>query len=74
MDTQLAGDASKFSKRILFGVIAGVVILILGVVVWNITKVGTINSFSECAAKYPVMESYPEQCRTPDGRVFTKQQ
>lgn len=27
--------------------------------------------FAECAAAgHPVMESYPRQCRTPDGRVF----
>lgn len=32
-----------------------------------------INSFEECAAAgYPIMESYPEQCRTPDGRTFTR--
>lgn len=32
-----------------------------------------IASFEECAAAgYPVMESYPEQCRTPDGRTFTR--
>jgi hypothetical protein len=32
-----------------------------------------INSFDECArAGYPIMESYPEQCRTPDGRNFTR--
>lgn len=30
-----------------------------------------ISTFSECAAAgYPVMETYPEQCRTPDGRIF----
>src|SRR3989344_4620306 len=32
-----------------------------------------INSFEECvAAGYPVMESYPEQCRTPDGMLFIR--
>lgn len=35
--------------------------------------VSTINSFEECAAAgYPIMESYPEQCRTPDGRLFVR--
>lgn len=30
-----------------------------------------INSFEECRdAGYQIMESYPEQCRTPDGRTF----
>ncbi len=32
-----------------------------------------INSFEECvAAGYPVMESYPAQCRIPDGKTFTQ--
>jgi hypothetical protein len=37
-------------------------------------KVKSINSFAECAAAgYPIAESYPEQCFTPDGRGFTKE-
>ena len=33
-----------------------------------------ITSFAECAAAgYPIAESYPEQCRTPDGRVFVRE-
>jgi hypothetical protein len=32
-----------------------------------------IDSFDECAAAgYPIAESYPEQCFTPDGRSFTR--
>lgn len=32
-----------------------------------------ITSFSSCAqAGYPIMESYPRQCKTPDGRSFTE--
>jgi len=32
-----------------------------------------IASFEECAAAgYPVAESYPRQCRTPDGKTFTE--
>ena len=36
---------------------------------------GNITTFDECAAAgYPVMESYPRQCRTPgaDGQTFTE--
>ena len=30
-----------------------------------------VGSFSECSgAGYPIMESYPRQCRTPDGKTF----
>lgn len=33
-----------------------------------------IDSFEDCVrAGYPVAESYPEQCFTPDGRSFTRQ-
>lgn len=32
----------------------------------------SINSFEECAAVYPVQESYPERCLTPDGKSFTR--
>lgn len=32
-----------------------------------------ISSFDDCAAAgNPVMESYPMQCRTPDGRTFVQ--
>lgn len=32
-----------------------------------------ISSFEDCAkAGYPVMESYPRQCQTPDGRNFVE--
>lgn len=31
-----------------------------------------ITNFAECvAAGHPIMESYPEQCRTDDGKTFT---
>ncbi len=33
-----------------------------------------ISNFAECAAAgYPIMESYPEQCRTKDGRTFVRE-
>ena len=32
-----------------------------------------ISTFEECAAAgYPVMETYPETCRTPDGTTYTR--
>ncbi|PIP55521.1 MAG: hypothetical protein CO183_00815 [Candidatus Zambryskibacteria bacterium CG_4_9_14_3_um_filter_42_9] len=37
------------------------------------SQLSLITNFEECAAAgYPVMESYPEQCRTPDGRLFVR--
>lgn len=36
-------------------------------------ELAAISNFEECAAAgYPVMESYPGQCNTPDGRHFTE--
>lgn len=35
-------------------------------------RIKNINSFEECAKYYPVMESYPTQCNTKDGRSFTQ--
>jgi len=33
-----------------------------------------VLSFADCAAAgYPVMESYPRQCRTPDGRTYAEE-
>lgn len=35
--------------------------------------VSAITNFEECAkAGYSILESYPEQCRTPDGRNFVR--
>lgn len=32
-----------------------------------------INNFDDCAyAGYPILESYPRQCKTPDDRTFTE--
>jgi hypothetical protein len=32
-----------------------------------------VTNFEECiGANYPVIESYPRQCKTPDGEVFTE--
>lgn len=35
-------------------------------------KVKNISSFDDCAKSFPILESFPEQCKTPDGRTFTK--
>lgn len=45
--------------------------------VWKFSKKElsqpVITNFEECAkASYPILETYPEQCRTPDGRSFTR--
>lgn len=39
----------------------------------NPSSPAPVENFEECAKLYPIMETYPEQCRTPDGKNFTKQ-
>lgn len=42
---------------------------------WNSFKsVDLISNFKQCEeAGYPVMESYPRQCRTEEGKLFTEE-
>jgi putative hemolysin len=52
-------------------IILGIIILIA---VINGTRTSpTVTSFDECAQYYPVMESYPRQCTTPDGQQFVEE-
>jgi hypothetical protein len=54
--------------------IAGVAIVSGAVVFYqNQKKIEAINSFEECAKYFPVMNSYPGQCRTSDGRHFVQE-
>ncbi|MDQ3015028.1 MAG: hypothetical protein M3Q73_04130 [bacterium] len=65
------------NKKIII-IITGIIVLLIVVsflVQSNKTKniQASINSFEECAeAGNPIMESYPEQCRTADGRLFVR--
>lgn len=56
--------------------IVGLVIVIaligIGVVLWS-SQANSINSFEKCkAAGNPILESYPEQCMTPDGKIYAR--
>jgi len=64
------------SKKILIFLI---IIVVLGATACFImfkpgeAPITDINNFEECiSAGYPVMESYPRQCKTPDGKTFTE--
>lgn len=60
--------------KLIFVLIA---LLIVGILIWQLKSkeaMQNINSYEDCvAAGYPIMESYPERCSTPDGRTFTRQ-
>ena len=59
------------------------VLAIVGAALWFMTdrddtvapvEEPVVLSFEDCAlAGYPVMESYPRQCRTPDGRTYAEE-
>jgi len=59
----------------LISTIVGIAILLIFVGLWLYLKPPTpgieVKNFDECLkAGYPVMESYPRQCKTPDGKIF----
>ena len=61
------------AKSGLFCIIAVAIafLVALGLVLAALQGVPEINSFDDCVkAGNPVMESYPPQCRAPDGRTF----
>ena len=52
-----------------------IVLVVAGALYWYEEKdsLEAVSSFNECAeAGYPILESYPPQCKTPDGRTFTE--
>jgi hypothetical protein len=54
--------------------ITGAVVIAAAVLFFFMKMGGTIpvTSFEECAQRYPVMESYPRRCVTPNGSSFTE--
>ena len=36
-------------------------------------KIIAIHSFEQCSKVFPVLTTYPAQCKTPDGRTFTQE-
>ena len=64
------------NKNYLIGILL-VVIVAISLFYYSDTKAPVVNldikSFEDCeGAGYAVMESYPRQCRTPDGRLFVE--
>jgi hypothetical protein len=58
-------------KIIFFGIL--LIIFISVFIGWNKWFGITVDNFEECVARgYPILESYPRQCKTPDGKIFTE--
>lgn len=63
------------NKKLLYLLI---LVIILGIswFIFNSAKKvdqSSIKSFADCAKYYPVLENYPAQCKTPDGRTFAEE-
>ena len=59
----------KAVKQIVFG--AGILIVTLLFYWFGDKAPSAVTSFAECVVKgYPVIESYPRQCKTADGKSF----
>lgn len=72
------GRWSRKNVKILL--LISIILVFLGVVgygvagFWKQNQIKKINSFETCSQSgFPILESYPEQCRTPDGRSFVKE-
>lgn len=64
-------------KKILLFVIVCLAVLLVGSFIWfyvtENSALTRITDFETCKNNgYPIMESYPRQCRTPDGRMFVE--
>lgn len=62
-------------KQIAIGLIIGLLIIgITGAIMWasrSSPENKVISTFGECVrAGFPVQESFPRVCRTPDGTTF----
>lgn len=64
-------------KKIIISILVLIGLGIIGyVVVSNQAKqaaIAKIASFEDCAKYFPVRESFPEQCATSDGKLFTRE-
>ena len=57
----------------LFMILGTVLAIVLGFFFWNNRGDMDVSNFDDCVrAGNPIMESYPRQCRTPDGRNFVE--
>ena len=65
----------SISTKKLLLILAGLLVLLAAICsfMFGFKSQPVITNFGECAAAgYPIMESYPEQCRTPDGHTFVR--
>jgi len=73
----ILSDRKNFLNRKFIGTTVLLVMIIGGGIWWwqnSVIVTEEIISFEECiAAGYPALESWPRQCKTPDGRTFIEE-
>lgn len=62
-----------FISAIIIIGISAIYLLVNGPIFIFEPKEKNVNSFKECAAAgYPILESYPSRCKTPEGKTFVE--
>ncbi len=59
-------------RKIFIIIIFLITVVLFALLLFSKNSQIAITNFDECAQKYPVMESYPPSCSTPDGKRFTQ--
>jgi len=62
-------------KKILIYILIAALIIVGLAAAWKLTRstAPIVTNFEQCvSAGYPVQESYPERCTTPEGKTFTR--
>ena len=60
------------NRRIYYFGMAIIVLFAIGSYLFYKKSEIQVSSFAECAAKYPVMETYPRQCKSLYGKTFVE--
>lgn len=65
---------NKFKGAIFIALVIAVLAVFWAINSSKNSETSAINDFEACAEEgYPIMESYPRQCRTSDGRLFVEE-
>ncbi len=74
-DRNRIASGGNMKKVLIIGILLLFVVSLamIGFALTRKSQSSEITTFEECAkAGYPILESYPRQCNTPDGRTFVE--
>lgn len=69
------GRVLKSKQQKVIALVVVFLLIVVGIYLLTSSKSSIkITNFEECiTAGYPIQESYPRQCRAPDGQVFIEE-